>query len=256
LRDLGVEIVHGDLRSRADLDTACRGATTVISTATAMGTRDSALSLRDVDGIGTLALIDAARAAGAQQFVFISVSPNLPDTSPLVRYKRAAERAIRASGMRWTILQPSVFMDVWLSDKIGWDHAAGRATIFGGGTAPISWVSIVDVAEVAVRSVDDSRLEQRDVPVGGPEALSPDQVLAIFERVSGKRYSARRVPRIMLATMGPVVSLFNEMIASGMLLGAAASDGDVIDRTLQDQLGLQLTTVEEYARRVTARPSS
>jgi uncharacterized protein YbjT (DUF2867 family) len=46
LREIGVELSFGDLRSRASVEVACRGVTTVISTATAMGSRDKSLSLR------------------------------------------------------------------------------------------------------------------------------------------------------------------------------------------------------------------
>ena len=147
LRAIGVEIVEGDLRSRESLDAACEGVAAIVSTATAMGSKDRSLSLRAVDYAGQLRLIDVARAHAVPTFVFVSASPNLRASAPLVSYKRAVERALRSSGMRWTILQPSVLMDVWLSNLLGWDHVLGRATVFGSGTAPLSWIAISDVAE-------------------------------------------------------------------------------------------------------------
>lgn len=247
LEALGVELARGDLRRRADLDAACDSVDAVITTATAMGTKDKSLTLRAVDREGQLQLVEAAKAAAVTRFVQVSVSPNLV-SSPLVRYKREVERAVRASGMRWTVLQPSVFMEVWLSSMLGWDYAAGHATIFGDGSAPIAYVSLCDVAELAVRSLEDPRLENRDVPVGGPQELAPNEVLRIFERVAGKPFRVKRVPRPMLLALSPVVSLFSEMIGSGMGLGAQAANGDHIDSPVQRGLALPLTTVEAYVR--------
>lgn len=250
LREIGVESSVGDLRSRASVEAACRGLTTVISTATAMASTDKRLSLRAVDREAQLKLVEVAKASGVEQFIYVSLSPHLRPTAPLVRYKREVARAVRASGMRWTILQPSVFMDVWLSSLLGWDFKAARATIFGAGTAPISWVSVSDVAEHAVRSIDDPRLANRDLPLGGPEALSPNQVVKIFEEVAGRRYTVKHIPRAMLSLLAPAVALFNEGVASGMSLGAQTALGDVIDSPLQRELALPLTTVQEYATRV------
>ena len=253
LAALGVEIVYGDLREPASLDAACHGATCVFSTATAMGSKDKSLTLRAVDRDGQLALVAAAKANRVGRFVFISVSPFLQPPAPLVRYKREVERAVRESGMRWTILQPTVFMEIWLGAPLGWDHAAGRAMIFGDGKGKLNWVAVRDVAELAVMSIADPRLENQFVPVGGPEALAPNDVLRIFEEASGRPYSARRVPRLLLKALSPVVSLFNEEAGSGMSLGAQGAMGERLDISLMRSLGLPRVTVQDYAREVTQK---
>jgi len=253
LRDLGVELVEGDLRDRESLEIACEGVAAIVSTATAMGSKDRSLSLRSVDYEGQLRLIDVARAHAVPTFVHMSASPNLKPSAPLVGYKRAVERVLRGSGMRWTVLQPSVLMDVWLSSLLGWDHIAGRATVFGSGRAPLSWIAVPDVAEHAVRAIDDERLVNIEVPLGGPERLSPNEVVRIFEEVSGRPYRVWRVPRQVLAIGAPIVSLFDEGIASGMSMGAQTARGDLIDSPLQRELALPLTTVREYAVRVLHR---
>jgi NADH dehydrogenase len=250
LRDIGAEIAHGDLRDRASLERACAGVDAVVSTATAMGSKDRSLTLRAVDLEGQLALVDVARLSGVRRYVHLSPSPNLKPSAPLVRYKREVERAVRASGMRWTIVQPSVLMEVWLSDLLGWDHVAGRAMVFGAGTAPLAWITIGDVAEYVVRALDDPRCFDRDLPLGGPEALSPNDVVKQFESISGRPYRVRRVPRAVLALVAPVMALFDEGIASGMGMGEQTTHGDLIDSPLQREMAVPLTTVREYAARV------
>lgn len=250
LRAIGVEVSSGDLRSRASTEAACRDVTAVITTATAMGSKDKTLTLRAIDRDAQLQLVEVAKASGVPQFVYISLSPILQPSAPLVRYKREVERAVRATGMEWTILQPSVYMEIWLSSLLGWDFAAGRAMIFGAGTAPMSWISVANVAEYAVRSLEDPRFANRDLPLGGPELISPNDVVKIFEKVSGRRYTAKHIPRPILSLLGPAVALFNEGAGSGMLMGAQSALGDVIDSPFQRELGLTLTTVHEYATRV------
>src|SRR5438477_7526752 len=119
LRQIGVELFPGDLNDTGSLEAACRGAATVVSTATAVSRRLPNDSLLNVDRIGQRALVDASRRAGVRRFIFASVSPNLPRTTPLVRYKREIETAIRGSGMAWVIVQPSAFMETWLTRRSG-----------------------------------------------------------------------------------------------------------------------------------------
>jgi uncharacterized protein YbjT (DUF2867 family) len=249
LRKLGVEISSGDLRSRAAIEAACRGVSAVITTATAMGSKDKSLTLRAIDRDAQLQLVEVARNSGVEKFVYVSLSPQLR-RAPLVRHKRAVEAAVRASGMQWTILQPCAFMEIWLGKELGWDIAAGSATMVGAGRAGMAWISVVDVADYAVRSLDDPRLANRDLPLGGPELLSPSEVVKIFEAVSRRQFKIKRIPRPMLALLAPVIAPFNEAIGSGMSMFAQAALGDDIDTSLQREVGVQLTTVREYATRV------
>jgi uncharacterized protein YbjT (DUF2867 family) len=250
LRKLGVEIVHGDLRSPDTIGPACEGVATIVSTATAMGSKDKALTLRAVDRDGQLALVEVARARGVKGLVYLSATPRLRTSAPLIGYKREVERAVRTSGLRWTIVQPTAFMDVWFSNLVGWDHVTGRAMICGPGTAPVSWICIDDVAAHVLRTIDDGRVANVDLPLGGPEALGPVDVVRIFEQVSGRPYKVRRVPRPVLAALAPVVAMIDEKAASGMSMGAQNAHGDVIDSPLQRELDLPLTTVRDYATRV------
>lgn len=256
VRELGIEIFEGDLRSADVVAAACDGAAAVISTATAMASKGAGTSLRSVDRDGQLSLVEQARRGGVSHFVYVSISPNYRERAPLMRYKREVERAIRASGMAWTILQPSSFMEIWLSSFLGWDFAKGRATIFGGGSAPVSWISIADVAEYCLLALEDERMRNRDVPLGGPAAVAPNDIVRIFEQITGSKFKVKRIPAAVLRILSPIVALLNEKQASGMALGAQAANGDVVVSGLQETLPVKLTTIEEYAHRVAARANS
>jgi len=96
---LGVETVTGDLKDAASLARACDGIEAVISTASATLSRQEGDSIETVDRQGQLALIDAARNAGVDHFVFVSFRENPKIQFPLTIAKRAVERALQQSGM-------------------------------------------------------------------------------------------------------------------------------------------------------------
>jgi uncharacterized protein YbjT (DUF2867 family) len=252
LRKSGVELVTGDLTDRASLDAACRGVHTVYSTATAIQSRQEGNTLERVDREGQANLVDAARDAGVRRFVFISFRMENDDLDfPLQAAKRHAAERLKASGVPWTIIEASVFMEVWLGPHLGFDAAQGRARVFGTGDQKISWVSYHDVATVAIAAAESPDAENRSIQVGGPEPLSPNEVIRIFEECSGRKFEVERVPETALAQMKASAKNPVEETFAGLMIFCAR--GDAIDmRPTLARFPIRLTTVREYADRVLA----
>ena len=104
LRSIGAEVVRGNLKDRASLETACRGASAVVSTASSTVSRQSGDSIESVDRQGQLNLIEAAEKAGVKHFILISF-PIVDIEFPLQTAKRAAEDRLRRGRMTYTIRQ-------------------------------------------------------------------------------------------------------------------------------------------------------
>src|SRR6266581_6130310 len=157
LQQQGVEIVSGDLRNPASLLSACLGVEQVLAAAHALdGKGDN--NPRTVDDMGNRHLIDAAKAAGVKHFIFVSVQGASPD-SPLefFRIKYRTEEYLRVSGLNFTILRPSAFMDLW-AQLIGQPIVEkGKTTIFGRGNNPINFVAVEDVARFVCTAFEDPR---------------------------------------------------------------------------------------------------
>ena len=172
LRKLGAELVTGDLTDRASLDSACRGVHTVFSTATAILSQQEGNTLDRVDREGQANLVDAAAAAGVKRFVFISFRMDRDDVDfPLRAAKRATAERLRSSGIPWTVIEASIFMEVWLGPHLGFDAANARARVLGSGDQKISWVSLYDVAALAIAAAESPDAENRTIPggrAGGP----------------------------------------------------------------------------------------
>jgi NADH dehydrogenase len=253
LEGMGVELAPGDVRDRASLDAACQGVQAVISTVSAMpfsyvpGENDC--QTVDLEGVKTL--IDAAKAAGVEHFVYTSFSGQLDCDFPLRNAKRAVERHLKESGLTYTILHPSFYMEVWLSPAVGFDAASGKAQIYGTGRNPISWISFQDVARFAVASLEAPTARNAVIEMGGPQALSPLDVVRIFEQASGKSFEVQHVPVEALVAQQEAAT--DAMEQSFPALMRCYAQGDPIDmsETLK-AFPLQLKSVKEYAESVYA----
>jgi uncharacterized protein YbjT (DUF2867 family) len=254
LQKLGVGIVQGDVRDRHSLSAACRGATAVISTMSSIPTAyvPGQNDLRTADHQGLLNLIDAAKGAGLRQFVYTSISGGLDLDFPMHDARRAVETHLRESGLVYTILRPTFFMEAWLSPAAGFDFANATATIYGEGTRPISWISLADVAEFAVQSLAVPAACDAVLELGGPEALSPLQVVQIFEARCGRPFAVRHVPEDALGAQQAAAT--DPMAQSFTALMRCYARGDAINmQAVLAQFPIRLTSVQDYATAVMAR---
>ncbi|MFQ5766942.1 MAG: SDR family oxidoreductase [Acidobacteriota bacterium] len=250
LASVPADMVGGDLKDEASLAAACRGCGAVITTANTMMTGRGKDSFRTVEAAGQVALLRAAQEAGVNRFIYVSLSPGLPSDSPFVRAKRELEAKVRQSRLAWTILQPTVFMETAFSPAAGWNLERRRVAIIRPGTAPVSYISLEDVADFAVLALGSAAAAQRCLPLGGPEALSPLQAVRIFEESLGRSLSVRLVPAWAPRTMSMIFRPFHPRLASLAALAAAGARGDAVPmRELLESFPVKLTSVAEFASR-------
>ena len=249
LRELGVEIVEGDLRDPASLARACSGATSVVSTVTITRTRQPGDSLAATDEQGQLALVEAAEAAGVDKFVYVSFSGGVGGDDALTHAKRTVEQRLARSRMRWTVLRPTFFMEVWLGPALGFDFPNARATIYGSGQNKMSWISLGDVAAFAVTALDNPATDKQTIELGGPEALSPLEVVAIFEEIGGKPFEVQHVPEEALRAQAAGATDLMERAFATLMLGYAEGDEIPMGETIR-RFPVKLTSVEDYAKAV------
>jgi len=193
LEELGAEVVRGELRAPESLARACDSVETVVSgatTITSLGTD----SISAVDRDGQLSLVDAAEDAKVGHFVFVSYTRRVDTDDPLTEAKRAVEQRLRESEMSFTILRPSYFMEMWLGPALGWELAEGRVRVLGSGEQRVSWISARDVVGAIVACVDNPRALGQTIELGGPEALSPNDVVRLVESFVDQSVSVEWVP--------------------------------------------------------------
>jgi uncharacterized protein YbjT (DUF2867 family) len=193
----GAEIVVGDLRDATAVENAVRGVDAVVSAAHGfVGT--GGVTPESIDRDANRTLVHAARDAGVKRFVLVSMQGASADhPMSLARAKLAAEEELIKSGLPYAILRAAAFIETWVM-VLG----ERRAPVFGPGTNPISFVSVRDVASLAMLALDGA-LDGETVEIGGPEAIG---LLAVAERVAKK--PIKHVPLAALRAISIVARLF------------------------------------------------
>lgn len=249
LRSAGAEIARGDLKEPDTLRAACSGVRTVISTVSMIATGRATDSFEATDSVGTRQLIDAARVAGAEQFIFVSVDTSRFPDSPLMTAKREVEEYLKRSGLTYTILHPSAFMEVWFGPMLFADPAVGTAKVYGEGTHRIRYVATADVAELAAQCVGNPAAVNAVIPFGGPEPISQRDAVKLFEEEFGKPFSVTEIPEHALEAQWKGTENPMEKTFAGLMLGVARG----LDAGMEppfDKFPMQLTTPREFVRRM------
>ena len=178
LEHRGAELFIGDLRQEKDIKKACQGVQYIIS---AHGSDGDALAL---DYRANIELIDQAKAAGVQHFVFISVlgADRGYEDAPVFKAKRAVERYLQASGLNYTILRPAGLASnlLPLAERF---RQTGIYLLIGDPKNRTSIVSTDDLARIAVACLTVKGAQNQILAVGGPEILQREDIPRVFGRI-------------------------------------------------------------------------
>jgi uncharacterized protein YbjT (DUF2867 family) len=240
LKDAGAEVSIGDLKSPGTLDAACAGIDVVITTANS-ALRGGADTTQTVDIDGNRNLIDAARKAGVKQFIFVSAFGVTTDSPvSLFQAKALSEAYLRSSGLAYTILAPDGFIDVWLPMIVVGPALGGQpVTIVGEGRRKHSLIAVDDVASFAIAAIGHSQAMNRHLPLGGPEAVSWRDVIAVFERRIG-----RAIPIVSLAPGQPLPGL--PEIVGHLMAGLDTYDSVIEMVDTARTFGVTQTSVDQF----------
>jgi len=138
--------------------------------------------------------LEAARSAGVQHVVLLSLQG--AERNRLVPHA-TLEAWLRASGLAWTFVRPSFFMEN-LSTTHAADIRDSDEIVVPAGRGRTSFVAASDVAAVATAALLDPQAHRgRAWTPTGPQALSYDEVATVLSEVTGRsiHYTAPGVLR-------------------------------------------------------------
>lgn len=252
LAERRLEIVEGDVRDLTAVRRAVTGAQIVISAIHGFpGTKDANPVTIDRDGNHNL--IQVAREANVQHFVLISVKDATPDhPMDLMRMKYAAEQQLRASGLTWTIIRPTSYMETWCEVLGRPLLEKGRTQVFGRGQNPINWVSTADVARFVELAAVDGALHGQTVEIGGPDNLTMTDFVRVFKTESGLEGKIGHIPPMAMRIGAIVASLVNpgmaRQIRAGIVMDTAAMAFDASE-VRSRYPSVPLTSLRDVVRR-------
>jgi nucleoside-diphosphate-sugar epimerase len=185
--------------------------------------------------------VAAARAAALDRAIFVSttaVTTALPARSKLVRL--AAEDQIRQSGLKWTILRPTMIYgapgDRNLSRLLALLRRIPVLPVPGGGRHLQQPVHVADVADAVLNAVERPAAAGMSYDVAGPEPFRFDELLRISARAVGSRTRLVPVPLSPLVTAAQCYELLSARprIRAEQLQRLAEDKAFVIDDAARD----------------------
>lgn len=176
-----IEIVQGDVGDRASLKRVIDGDVSAVIHLVAIPMEKGSATYEEVNYQGTVNVLDVARDAGVQRFINMCQNGATPDHfSRFLRSKGRAQQYVAQSGLKWTAVRPSVIF----GPQDEFFNAFARLIrltpvvfpLIGGGTALFQPVSVHDVVEAMVKSLDDDNTIGREFELGGPEVLNLGEI--------------------------------------------------------------------------------
>jgi uncharacterized protein YbjT (DUF2867 family) len=247
----GVQVVQGDLRNKETLSKVLQGVATVISTVSSMPSSylPGENNIQKVDLEGIINLIDSAKIAGVQHFIFTSFSKNIDFDFPLRNAKRSVEQYLKKSGMDYTILRPSFFMELWLSPATGFDALNGKVNICGTGINSVAYISYKDVAKFAVECISNLSSKNVSLELGGPQNISQLDAVKIFEEILHRKIEVQHIPLEGLKAQLNSVEDPMQKSFSGLMICVANGDPINMEEILRT-FPIKLTSVREYVQSI------
>ena len=238
LRDLGFEPVTGDLGDPRTLGPAFEGVEKAYLVSP-MGPMQSEFEQ---------AFLETAMQAGVKHVVKLSVigaSPEAPQR--FARTHAKVEQALKESGMAWTLLRPTGFMQNTLS----WGARVLDGTFYSPvPDAAFSIVDARDVAEVAAVALTEEGHAGKAYGLSGPEAVSyRDQAKRVFA-AAGREIAVEEIP---------VEALKRELVRAGVppwnaeglseqFELYAGGGAQMVTSGVKDALGRDPRTIDEFAK--------
>lgn len=185
LTGLGVsETVIGDFRSDADVARALAGAESVLLV--------SPRFTEDEAGIG-IRVVEAAKAGGVEHLVYSSAFH--PQLSKMDHHatKLRIEEAVIESGLAFTIVQPSMFMQ---NVRVEWREVVEDG-VYPRPYSPDRKMSVIDtedLGEAIARVLTDPALRGGTYELCSGESLTHAEMAAVFSDVLGREVRAEKRP--------------------------------------------------------------
>lgn len=252
LEQRGAELFIGDLKQDKDIQKACQNIKYVIS---AHGTNS------DVSTViyrANIELIDAAKAAGVEHFVFISVlgADRGYEDSDTFKAKWEVEKYLQNSGLNYTILRPSALASslLPLAERF---RNTGIYLLIGDPKNRTSVVSDDDVARIAIDSVQIENAKNKTLPVGGPQLITRGEICQTFSRIFNREPILINPPLVLFDGVRNALGLINQDLQRSLgtlrvLLGNEFFCTPEEIETLEMTFDLKMESLESFVRRYLA----
>jgi uncharacterized protein YbjT (DUF2867 family) len=206
LKEWGVELVYGDLTRPETITPSLRGITAVIDASTS---RPNELeSLKKVDWDGKLSLIEAAKAAKIQRFIFFSAQ-NVEqfESIPLMKLKYGIEKKLQQSEVPYTIFRLTGFYQ-GLIEQYAIPILENLPIWITNETTSIAYMDTQDIAKFCIRALQIPQTQNQTFVLSGLKGWVSSEIITLCEQLAGQTARVQRVPLIILKLISNVFGFF------------------------------------------------
>jgi uncharacterized protein YbjT (DUF2867 family) len=147
-------------------------------------------------------LMAAGKRAGVRRWIELSALGAGPGAkTPYFRTKWEAEEHVRSSGLNWTILRPSVIVDDRPSHRKNFVGEIANVIrelpfipVLGSGKYRLQPVSLDDVSQTIVQSLEKPETVGKTYEIGGPEKLRYIEIVQIIAIAMGIKKPRLHLP--------------------------------------------------------------
>jgi uncharacterized protein YbjT (DUF2867 family) len=206
----------------------------------------------EVDGRGTEIAARVARTLGVRRFVYLSgAGAGEGRREPWFQAKDRAEKAVRESGMEYSLLRPSWIYgpgDRSMNKFVTFCRHLPLVPQIGDGTTPVYPSYVKDVARAVASCVQREDAKDKTLAIGGPERLTMDEVVRTLQKVLGTHRPILHHPvKVMKILTLPLVLLPNAPM-SPSAVDFVTQVVDMDPRPAMEYLGFTFRKLEDGLR--------
>ena len=238
-REPGVEYVMGDLERPESVVAALQG----VEKAFLLSPEDPQMPELHAK------FAAAAKDAGVRHLVRLSILPANPDAPlPLAKWHGEADRSVMESGVPYTILRPSYFMQNTLGGAATVASDGALYSVMGDGK--VGHIDTRDIADVAVAVLTSEGHEGQSYILTGPEALTMAEVAARLSAALGRTIVYVNLPpdelMARMLTMGVPDWRADAWVKLGGMIGLGIASA--VTPAVKDVLGREPRTIDQFAK--------
>ena len=196
LKEWGAELVYGDLTRPETIPPCLKGITAIIDASTSRANELDAL--KKVDWEGKLCLIEAAKIANIQRFIFFSTQ-NVEqfESIPLMKVKNGIEIRLKESGIPYTIFRLTGFYQ-GLIEQYAIPILENLPIWVTNENTYISYMDTQDIAKFCLRSLQIPQTRNQTFFLSGSRGWVSSEIINLCEQLAGQKAKVQRVPLFLL----------------------------------------------------------
>jgi len=206
LKEWGAELVYGDLTKPETIPPCLKGIIAIIDASTSRP--DDFDSLKTVDWEGKLYLIEAAKAANIERFIFFSAQNVEQFTNiPLMKLKYRIEQKLKESQISYTIFRLTGFYQ-GLIEQYAIPILENLPIWVTNENMYVAYMDTQDIAKFCLRALQLPKTKNQIFSLNGLKGWLSSEIITLCEQLAGQSAKVQRIPSFLLKLVSNFFGFF------------------------------------------------